>query len=81
MDDRPIRGNTDWTQYSIVIDIPPGANHVTFGLMLIGTGTIWLDDVNLARTDKDAPLTGSYATLTGCGKREPINMNFEGNGK
>jgi hypothetical protein len=23
------------------------------------------------------PLTGSYTTLTGCGKKEPINMNFE----
>jgi hypothetical protein len=77
MDDRPIRGNTDWTEYSIVVDIPPTANHVTFGLMLNGTGTIWIDDVNLVRTDRSVPLTGSYTTLTGCGKKEPINMNFE----
>jgi len=77
MDDRPIKGTTDWTQYDIVVDIPSTANHVTFGLMLIGTGTIWLDDVSLARVDKNTPLTGSFATLKGCGKKEPINMNFE----
>jgi hypothetical protein len=81
MDDRPIKGDTDWTQYSIVVDIPPGANHVTFGLMLIGTGMIWLDDVNLVKVEKDVPLTGAYSTLTGCGKKEPINMNFEENGQ
>ncbi len=77
MDDRPIRGDTGWKQYEIVCDIPPGANHVSFGLMLIGKGKIWLDDVSLTRVDKTTPLTGMFATLTGCGKREPINLNFE----
>jgi hypothetical protein len=77
MDDRPIKGSTEWTEYSIVVDIPPNADHVTFGLMHIGTGTIWLDDVRIERVGKDVPLTGSFTTLRGCGKKEPVNMNFE----
>lgn len=77
MDDRPMKGDTGWKQYDIVCDIPPGANHVSFGLMLIGKGKIWLDDVSLIRVDKNTPLTGTYAHLTGCGKKEPINLNFE----
>jgi hypothetical protein len=81
MDDRPIKGNTDWTPYSIVVDIPPNANDVSFGLMHIGTGTIWLDDVGIERVGKDVPLTGSFTTLTGCGKKELVNLNFEDEGK
>lgn len=77
MDDRPIKGDTDWKEYSIVVEVPPTANHVTFGLMNIGTGTIWLDDVSITRVGRDVPLTGSYTTLTGCGKKEPVNMGFE----
>ena len=37
----------------------------------------WTDDVSLTRVDKNTPLTGTYAHLTGCGKTEPINLNFE----
>lgn len=77
MDDRPIKGTTDWTPYSLVVDVPETANHVAFGLMLIGTGKIWLDDVSFETVSKDVPLSGKYTTLTGCGKKEPANLNFE----
>lgn len=77
MNDRPIRGDTDWTKYSIVVDVPENSDHVWFGLMLIGTGQIWLDDVTMEVVGKDVPLTGSHTTLKGCGKKEPLNLGFE----
>jgi hypothetical protein len=78
MDDRPIRGASDWRQYSLVVDVPEKSTTIMFGLMLIGTGQIWLDDVSFAAVGKDVPLTGSYAAATAESKRQkPVNLNFE----
>ena len=77
MDDRPIKADTDWTQYNMVVDIPETSNHVRIGAFLNGTGTIWVDDFSLEAVDKSLPLTGAYAELKGCGKKEPVNMSFE----
>lgn len=74
MNDRPIKGDTNWTKYSIVVDVPENSNHVWFGLMLIGTGQIWLDDVTVESVGKDVSLTGSYTTLRGW---ESLNLGFE----
>ncbi len=77
MDDRPITKTTDWTQYSIVVDVPETSNHVTFGVMLIGTGQIWLDDISFEKVSKKVPLTGQYTLSTRSGNLEPLNLNFE----
>lgn len=80
MNDRPIKGDTDWTKYSVVVDVPQDSDHVWFGLMLIGTGQIWLDDVTMEAVGKGVPLTGGYTTSRGCGKKEPLNLGFESKG-
>lgn len=47
---------------------------IVFGLMLIGEGQIWLDDVSFEAVSKDVPLTGKKP----CGYPEyPVNLNFE----
>jgi beta-lactamase regulating signal transducer with metallopeptidase domain len=40
-------GTTDWTEYSIVLDVPPDAKHVTFGFLLTGAGIVWGDDLKI----------------------------------
>jgi hypothetical protein len=77
MEDRPITGDTNWSQYSLVVDVPDNSSHVTIGCFITGTGQVWMDDYCLETVSKDVPLTGSYATLTGYGKTEPLNLNFE----
>ena len=47
MDSRRVRNTTDWTQYEIVLDVPPEATHVRFGFLLAGDGVLWSDDLNL----------------------------------
>lgn len=76
MDDRPIRGVTGWTQYHLVCDVPTDSNLIAFGLMLIGEGQAWLDDVQFEEVGKDVPLTGAYA-VDRKPKTEPANTNFE----
>lgn len=40
---RPLRGTTDWTAYSAVVDVPPQATDLAWGAIMNGTGTIWMD--------------------------------------
>jgi hypothetical protein len=76
MDDRPIKGMTGWTQYNLVCDVPTDSNLIAFGLMLIGEGQVWLDDVQFESVGKDVPLTG-ILTQDERPKTKPINTNFE----
>ena len=59
MDERPIKGTTEWTRYEIVLDVAKDAVDVAFGAVLRGSGRVWLDDVTfevvkptVATTDK-----------------------------
>ncbi|MGH9840986.1 MAG: hypothetical protein ACREEM_19705 [Blastocatellia bacterium] len=46
MDDRPINSR-EWAYYEIVGDIESDADKINIGLMLMGAGKAWLDDVTL----------------------------------
>jgi hypothetical protein len=58
MGDRPIKGAKEWTPYSVVLDVHPEATHLTFGVLLRGNGTIWLDDLSLEVVGEEVPTTG-----------------------
>jgi hypothetical protein len=76
MDDRPINGITDWKKYDLVVQLPAKSTGIAFGMMLIGKGQVWVDDVSLEEVGKDVPLTGKYAHGTGY-SATPMNLNFE----
>lgn len=75
MDDRPIKGETDWSKYELVVQVPDTATDIAFGLMLAGKGQVWLDDVSFEEVDQEVPLTGSYVKKSS--RSGPINLNFE----
>jgi len=58
MQDRPIKGTSDWTRYEIVLDVPPESVAIAFGILLQGIGEVWLDDVEFATVGSDVPTTG-----------------------
>jgi hypothetical protein len=82
---RPVQPGTDWTSYSVVLDIPSDAVGITFGLGLVGAGQAWLDDVSLEVVGRNVPVTverdavafrdsaSRYATA----RRQPLNLDFE----
>jgi hypothetical protein len=76
MDDRPIQGSTNWRKYELVVDIPQTSTGLAFGLMLMGRGQVWLDDVSFEEVSEDVPLTGKY-TSEYRKNRRPENLNFE----
>jgi hypothetical protein len=52
--DRPIT-SSEWRLYSIDMDVPATADHIDYGLALVGSGRAWLEDVSItavAATDK-----------------------------
>lgn len=50
--DKPIKGSTDWTQRSVVLDVPQDANNIAFGVIANGSGGVWIDEVTLEPVDK-----------------------------
>jgi hypothetical protein len=45
MNDRPVR-SSDWTRCEIDAEIDHDATFVNFGVMSIGRGRVWVDDVS-----------------------------------
>lgn len=47
MSNRPIQGTVDVRQYEVVLDVPHEYAGIYFGVLLAGTGQVWLSDVKL----------------------------------
>ena len=58
MEDRPVKGTTDWKKYEIVLDVPEEAAEIVFGFILKGIGQVWADDIQLESVAKDTVKTG-----------------------
>ena len=57
IENRPIKDTSDWTWYQVVLDAPPSANDIFFGLWLQGRGELWLRDLKLRLADASVPVT------------------------
>jgi AraC family transcriptional regulator len=75
MDNRPIHGTTDWNYYSIVLDVPIESASIHFGILLTGTGKVWVDGFKFEEADLSVAstniLTQDKLPL------EPINLGFD----
>ncbi len=74
MRDRPVKGNTDWTQYTSIFDVPYDSVFVHFGACLKGKGEVRVDDFNFQVVNDTVETTGKYY------KRKygyPQNLDFE----
>jgi len=79
MQQRPIKGTSEWKQYEIVLDVPKDATGISFGALLTGTGQIWFDSLSFEIVDDTVPPTSqinsresSFNTVS-----EPVNLGFE----
>jgi hypothetical protein len=74
--DRPITGTADWKNYAEVLDVPDGATGIFFGMMIHGTGNVWMSDVKVETVGTDVPTTAM--TMGAAGRPDgPTNLNFE----
>lgn len=72
MHNRPIIGSTDWTKYSLVLDIPYDATYIYYGAILSGNGKLWIDGISFEEVDFNTPSTATYASPL-----KPRNLDFE----
>jgi hypothetical protein len=90
MSNRPIKGTSDWTKYEIVLDVPENSTGIAYGVLINGTGQVWLKDFSLEAVGNDVPTTditdvknmldgwfktGSKPDLFEIGKDENVKYN------
>src|SRR4029453_11364708 len=81
---RPVRGDTEWLLYQIVLDVPAVAVQIAYGGILGGKGRLWLDDLrvevvgdDVPTTDMHVPAVASKAVVSLDLPAQPVNTGFE----
>ncbi|MGE5412395.1 MAG: hypothetical protein ACM3MI_15655 [Clostridiales bacterium] len=78
MNNRPIKGNTDWRIYQVVLDVPENSSEIAFGGLLTGTGQIWFSNLKFEVVDKSVPTTDLSSLMNEQGEPVgPTNLNFQ----
>lgn len=72
MQDRPIKGNNDWTVCEIILDVPEESGTLNFGVLLSGTGKVWFDNIKFEVVDKLQTIT----TRENFVNKKPSNLDF-----
>jgi hypothetical protein len=70
MQRRPIKGTGGWKSYSVVLDVPEAATGIALGILLSGSGAVWLNGAKLEVVGNDVATTGGPA-------QGPTNLGFE----
>jgi hypothetical protein len=76
MNDRPMKGTSDWQQCVVVLDVPMESTGICFGFLLDGKGKVWADDFQLEIVDNSVPVT-NLKTTSPQKPDNPVNLNFD----
>ena len=87
MSGRAVSGTTDWKMYSVVLDVPNDAKNIFLGVLLIGKGQTWADDLMFEVVDRNIVVTNkgtaqgaddpAFAKIPKATIKRPINLGFE----
>jgi hypothetical protein len=72
MQNRPIKGTNDWRRYDVVLDVPQEATGIFFGVLLSGSGEVWLNDAKIDVVGADVLPTGGEIRPA---SNEPTNVD------
>ena len=56
--DRSIKGTKEWKSYSVVLDVPENASKISFGILLSGSGAVWMSGVQVEAVGPEVKVTG-----------------------
>jgi hypothetical protein len=73
MQDRPIKGTSDWRTYDVVLDVPKDATGIAFGILLYGPGRVWLSGTKFEVVSDATKTTGSGMEAR---PAAPVNLDF-----
>ncbi|MEL7271669.1 MAG: hypothetical protein AAGL34_19020 [Bacteroidota bacterium] len=72
MQNRPIKGTTQWKKHHIVLKVPKESKFISYGAILNGTGKVWFDNVKFTVVRVDDPKARKKGY-----PRKPQNTSFE----
>lgn len=74
MQNRPIKGTSDWRRYDVVLDVPQESTGIFFGVLLSGSGEVWLNEAKIEIVGAEVLPTGGETTHPM--PDEPTNLDF-----
>lgn len=77
MDKHPVKGTTDWQQYSIVLDVPPESAALAYGFFVAGTGKMWVSGTKLEPVGPEVPSTNMVTNRARALPKAPVNISFD----
>ena len=88
MDDRVVKGTTQWQKYDLTLDVPAETVNVAFGFFIHGRGEAWVDDFRFEAVGTDVATTDlmtpemrkqerPYKTTANGSPARPANLDFE----
>ena len=75
MIDRSLRGDNDWTEVSVVVDVPDDGRWIVYGPCLWGAGKMWVADFKVEQVSRDTPRTDDHGSTLMLEPR-PVNLRF-----
>ncbi|WP_353064858.1 hypothetical protein RBB77_03735 [Tunturibacter psychrotolerans] len=75
MQDRAIKGTHPWNTYDVVLDVPEDATSISFGILLMGGGQVWINHVTLEPVSDEIKATAPSQNQKPLSKA-PVNLNF-----
>jgi len=77
MQNRAIKGTTNWQNYAVVLDVPKDSTGIFFGILVSKSGSVWLNSVQFETVGTDVPVTDMEARSRSEHHPGPTNLNFE----
>jgi len=75
-EDRSIKGTTEWKNYAVVLDVPEGATGIFVGILLHGSGAIWINGGKFEVVGPEVAVTAGTPPVKPL-PDTPANLGFE----
>ena len=76
MQNRAIKDTQAWKQCDVVLDVPEDATGIFFGILLSGSGEVWMSDASFEVVGKDVESTSPPQTAAPKMPTHPANLKF-----
>jgi len=77
MDNRPVKGTSDWQEASVVLDVPAGASALAYGFFVSGGGKMWVNGQKIEEVGPEVPSTNM--AVNRALPKAPSNLGFDPN--
>jgi hypothetical protein len=77
MQNRAVKGTSDWQEASVVLEVPSGASALAYGFFVSGGGKMWVNGQRIEVVGADVPTTNMIAKQAPAAA--PRNLGFDPN--